>query len=152
MLAKLVLVGVAVGFFAGEDPATITVEDFPVRGIETDVELSNSPEATHLRVTYQPDAPVAVSEDFVLGDDTSIRWTPRNAGIAKLESIKIQAPREGEGEEDAITVFASQDVSVKFDGIPASGVVIALFAALVLFGGAFFSMKALLTAGGSTED
>ena len=80
-----------------------------------------------LLVTYRPNSGIAFQEVVPAGG-TSATWTPSRAGVVAL------ATPAGE----------SQNVSVRFDRMPASGLTILTLAGIVLFGGAAFAMRSLL--------
>ena len=82
-----------------------------------------------LFVTYRPNSGIAMEEAVPVGGANSVTWTPSRAGVVSL------ATPDG----------ASTNVSVRFDRTPASGVLILVLAGLILFGGAAFSMRALLS-------
>jgi hypothetical protein len=111
---------------------------FPVVGHK--VVIENVPQAaSELRITYQPDAPIADvatieihTEDRVT-KPVSKEWTPAKPGIAKVEAVAADG-----------TVVGSFERSIKFDGSPGSGVGIFVLAAVVLFGGSAMSLRLLL--------
>jgi len=108
-----------------------TLEKFPTVGEAT--VITDLPEAAKtVRFTYQPDAPVSSTETLAV-EGGSLTWTPQRPGIVKIEALG--------GDASAI---AAVDRSVRFDGAPGSGVAIFLVAALVLFGGAAWSLRLLL--------
>ncbi len=76
-----------------------------------------------LVVTYRPNSSIA-RVDTLVGTRA---WTPRQAGV-----VKLQAP----GGE-------AQSVSVRFDRTPASGLFVLIGAGLILFGGAGFAFRKL---------
>jgi hypothetical protein len=98
----------------------------PVRGQPVEVVLDTPAEA--LLVTYRPNSGIAV-EETVPVDGTRAVWTPSRAGVVAL------ATPEG----------ATRNVSVRFDETPVGGLLILIGAGLVLFGGATFAMRALLS-------
>lgn len=98
----------------------------PVRGQPVTVTLDAPAEA--LLVTYRPNSGIAV-EETVPVTGTTATWTPSRAGVVGL------ATPDG----------ASRNVSVRFDRTPLSGLFILIGAGVVLFGGATFAMRALLS-------
>ena len=98
----------------------------PVRGEPVTVTLGAP--ADELLVTYRPNSGIAV-EETVPVSGTRATWTPSRAGVVSL------ATPDG----------TSQNVSVRFDETPVSGLLILIVAGLVLFGGAAFAMRALLS-------
>lgn len=82
-----------------------------------------------LFVTYRPNSVVAQRDTIRVGGFNSVRWTPKRAGVVRL----------------ALPGGANQNVSVRFTEAPLSGLLILIGAGLILFGGAIFSMRALLS-------
>ena len=117
----------AVVLVAPAAPAQITVDPAdPVRGQPVRVTLD--PASDTLLVTYRPNSGIAVNET-VLASGGTVTWTPSRAGVVAL----------------ATPAGASQNVSVRFDQTPVSGLLILIAAGLILFGGAAFAMRALLS-------
>lgn len=114
-----------------------TSERFPVVGKATSV--STPPAADAIDVVYSPSSRVEEKARVPVEKLTPPRpnkpyltpWIPDRAGVAQLsaggQSIKV---------------------SVRFDGVPTGGIVIMLIAGVILFGGAFVSMKSLLSGDG----
>jgi len=122
-------------WIAGE--VALTTEAFPIAGKA--ITIRGIPEGTEaLKVTYQPDAPVA-SVERVPVSGTEAAWTPAKPGIAKIQVVQA----DGKG--------AAIERSIKFDGVPVSGVVICLVAATVLVGGAAWATRMLLHIDGDEE-
>ena len=88
-----------------------------------------------LEVIYRPGSSVEAREELSADSEGRIRWTPKNAGLAKL--VATVDPK----------TKVERLVSVSFASTFTLGLVIMVVAALVLFGGAFFSIRALLRAG-----
>ena len=105
----------------------ITVEtEYPTVGKATTVHLSEY--ADTVVVTYRPDAPaVKVVEEVSAGGTNDIVWRPLHPGVVRIEAGG-----------------ASKEISVKFDGVPMSGVLIMLIAGAVLVGGAAYSTYQLM--------
>lgn len=105
-------------------------EPYPQRGVETVVVVAEgAAPVAGLEVTarYRPNSQTGSTEIVGLtGTDGAVAWTPSDAGVVSLE-----ARRPGAEE-----VVAAADVSVRFGGFPASGLLIMALAALLLFGGA----------------
>ena len=92
-----------------------------------------------ITVTYRPES--AVERESVVGEtaaDGTFDWTPTEAGIVTIAA----AWRDEDGTERATSVNAS----VKFDPTPIAGIVIMLFAGIVLIGGGVERIFALLRA------
>lgn len=85
-----------------------------------------------ITVTYSPSSNVAQTEVVKANGTKLVLWRPQRPGV-----VSIAAP----GHEP-------KTHSVRFDGVPLSGVIIMMLAGFILFGGAFISLRALL-AGGS---
>lgn len=82
----------------------------------------NVPDADRLLITYRPGSNISET-DTIAVEGMSYAWTPRSPGI-----VSISTPGG-----------TTQTVSVRFDGIAASGLVILVVASGILFGGALFS-------------
>jgi hypothetical protein len=114
-----------------------TSERFPVAGKAT--AIISPPEADAIGVVYSPGSQVEVTESVAVqkitpprpGNPYRTAWKPARAGVVALSA-------------GGQTV----NVSIRFDGVPAGGVIIMVIAALILFGGAFFSIKSLLSGDG----
>jgi len=116
--------------------SALTTDAFPVVGKATTIHVPDGVEA--LEVTYQPDAPIATMERVPVSGTEAV-WTPAKPGIAKIQVV------QPDGKGEAI------ERSVKFDGVPVSGVVICLVAATVLIGGAAWATRMLLHLDGDEE-
>ena len=122
---RCLLLMLALGFAASADAQITTSPDVIVRGHSVTVTFSEPTDS--LLVTYRPNSGIAF-EEVVPASGTSATWTPSRPGVVAL----------------ATPAGASQNVSVRFDRTPVSGLVILTLAGLVLFGGAGFAMRALL--------
>lgn len=118
IIAILLLLG------AGTATALELPEKYPVEGKPTTITLSQP--VDEITFTYQPAAPIARTVTLKTNGAMQVPWTPERAGIV---SIKAGAEQK--------------DVSVRFAGTPVPGVLIFLFAGLVLFGGATVCLRAL---------
>ena len=131
MKALLVLAAMAAPV-AAAPPSTS--ERFPVAGKATSI--ATSPGADSIQVTYSPSSSVVKTETLEVKKLTPPRpdkpyltvWVPQRAGVVELAA----------GGETA-------RVSVRFDGVPVSGIAIMIVAGLILFGGVFWSMRSILT-------
>ena len=110
--------------------ASVDVRPFPVAGQETTIRLEGTTD--RLRFTYQPESPVAEVIEVPTHGQLLFRWKPKKAGIVMVEAY------HGD------TAAGVAKVSVKFDGIPITGLVICLLAGTILFGGAYLFLRALL--------
>lgn len=80
-------------------------------------------------VTYRPSSAVTRRDTIRLGGFESVKWTPAQAGVVQIR----------------LTNGTAQNVSVRFARLPLSGVLILLAAGFILFGGATFAMRKLLS-------
>lgn len=118
---------------AGEVKLPSTSETFPVVGKATTVASPHT--ADTITVTYSPSSEVVETETLEVKKLTPEKpgklyntvWMPKRAGVVELS---------GGG--------ATNRVSIRFDGVPMSGVAIMLVAAMILFGGAFWSLRSIL--------
>lgn len=106
--------------------AVTLAPEIPEVGQETTLRLAQP--ADYVVVTYRPNSIVAERDTIRIGGFDSVKWTPERAGV-----VQIGLPDGG-----------SQNVSVRFTGVPLSGLLILIFAGTILFGGAIFAMKKLL--------
>lgn len=124
-LLPLLLV-LAAAPLAAQDVVSVTPE-LPVRS-ET-VRVTFSEPVDTVRVTYRPGAITAHTETFTPGSAV-FEFKPTRAGVVSVAA----------GE-------TSRSLSVRFHGAPVSGLVVMGLAGLILFGGAAFSLRALLADG-----
>lgn len=110
---------------AAAQPVTLAPE-IPEVGQETTLRFAEPQD--YVVVTYRPNSIVALRDTIRIGGFESVKWTPARAGV-----VRIGLP-DGSG----------QNVSVRFTGIPLSGLLILIFAGTILFGGAVFAMRKLL--------
>lgn len=143
LLAALVLAvagALAVGAAGAAGAAEVaTVEAYPERGVATVVRVTGDDGAPRPGVEvvarYRPNSQTTSREVVgTTGGDGEVSWTPADAGVVSLEA---RPP----GSEE---VVARRDVSVRFGGFPASGLLIMSLAALLLFGGAITGFSLLL--------
>lgn len=80
-------------------------------------------------VTYRPNSAVARRDTIRIGGFESVKWTPAQAGVVQIR----------------LTDGTAQNVSVQFARLPLSGVLVLLVAGCILFGGATFAMRKLLS-------
>lgn len=114
---------------ASSAQAQISLSSEPlVRGQAVTVSLGAPSDS--LVVTYRPNSGISVSETLPVTGSTA-QWVPSRAGVVSLEAA------DG----------TSANVSVRFDRTPISGLLILILAGLILFGGAAFAMRALLSGG-----
>ena len=128
---------VAVMVFTVEAQAQIELSIAePIVGQEVTITLAEPADA--LTVTYRPNSGVVKEVTLKAGSPSkAFAWTPDRPGIVKLSAGS-----------------ASKNLSVRFGGFPWSGLLIMLFAAGILFGGAGFAFRILFGSGkeGTGED
>lgn len=83
--------------------------------------------ADTLLVTYRPNSSIARPVPIPTEGRQTVTWTPAEAGVVALSTP------EGGG----------QNVSVRFDAPPVSGILVLLLAGAILFGGAVFAFVKL---------
>lgn len=134
---------VAPAMFAGVAAADIVLrERFPFEGHETQLIIQNAdgvpvPGAT-VTVTYRPGSSVEKSDEVgTAGEGGALSWTPATAGIATLSASWTA----DDGTESSI----STNVSVRFASVPFAGVIIMIFAGVLLVGGSFWRIRRILT-------
>jgi hypothetical protein len=138
----LLLVTVSLTLIAAPAMAAAVIElddTYPLLGEPVQVRLSSkagpATEAT-LRVTYRPNSATVFTETIAAGPGGALDWTPRDAGIVRLELLPG-------GPEDPPLV--TRNVAVRFASPPASGLAVMAVAGLLLFGGAGFAFYLLLS-------
>lgn len=121
----LLLLGFAVALPAA---AQFTLSDEPFVGRAVTVTLPpDAVAADTLVVTYRPNSSIARRVLLPTGGAAAVTWTPDRAGVVAL----------------AVPGGVAQNVSVRFQRLPASGLFVLFSAALILFGGAVFSFRKL---------
>lgn len=114
-------------------------QEFPVVGQIMTVTVSGSggAEDLDLWVVYSPNSETSTEEKIggvpVLGE---VPWTPARSGIATV------SVRDASGQ-----ILAAENVAILFESTPSSGVMVMIFAGILLFGGAGFSMRSVLASG-----
>lgn len=81
--------------------------------------------------TYRPNSAIPIVDTLVVGGFTSVRWTPERAGVVRI----------------AVPDGPSRNVSVRFSELPTAGLLVLILAGLILFGGAAWAMRKLLSEG-----
>ncbi|GEM_PF-1680022 len=112
-----------------------TADRFPMRGKPTTIVVETAPgmgvSDAHVTVVYRPGSMVETCEPVgITGTDGAIEWTPDEPGIACLRATWVD---EG-GTEHELT----RNVSIRFEGVQARGILIAVLAGLILYGTAAF--------------
>lgn len=105
----------------------------PIRGEGIVVQLNGheAPYNVSLTAVYRPNSQTAVEK--VLGKfDTEgkLIWKPEEAGITSLIAKSADKKK-----------VASKNVAVCFPSTPVSGIIVMVFAGIILFGGAGYSLR-----------
>jgi len=87
--------------------------------------------AEALTVTYRPNSSIETVETIPARGEQTVSWTPAQAGVVALSA-------GGSG---------SRNVSVRYQRVPAGGIVVLLIAGCLLFGGAIFAFRKLFQDG-----
>jgi len=138
-LAPIAPVLVALGLAAGPARAGIdTTPVFPTEGQQATISVTaddGAPVAgAAVEAVYRPGSKVSRSETLgTTGPDGRLTWTPDGAGIVSLQT-------SGEGQP-----ALSTNLSVRFRGVPLSGLVILLGAGVILYGGVIWGFRLLAT-------
>lgn len=127
-------------------PALVLPKDlkYPVTGEAVTITLHRIPA---LCFVYQPDSRVVKLQTMATAGKTQVSWKPERHGIVTIRAM-TQAIKDPKQCHDKKKVAASIDVSVKFSGLPLSGVLIFFGAGLILFGGVWFSMRLIFAGTG----
>ena len=137
MILTVVLLGLSGGPALAID---LTLDDdFPVVGEDQNVSVSGVERADDLRlwVIYSPNSETQTEEEVGrFSSGGAITWNPTRSGIATLSA------RDDQG-----GAVASENVAILFAKTPGSGVLVMLFAGVLLFGGAGFSLRSVLRSG-----
>ncbi|MEM1041744.1 MAG: hypothetical protein AAGI91_03860 [Bacteroidota bacterium] len=128
MRALCLLALLALAAPAAAQPITLAPE-IPVANQELTLRFAAPVDTVF--VTYRPNSAVAQRDTIRVGEAQSMRWTPKRAGVVRI------------GLPDG----TSQNVSVRFAATPLAGVLVLLFAGLILFGGATWAMRKLFSEG-----
>jgi len=116
--------------FEDDFPIVGRTETVTVEGAGTGVDLS-------LWVVYSPNSETSAEEEIGLVPATGeVEWSPSRSGIA---TVSVRG--------DDGTVIASENVAIIFAETPTAGVIVMIIAGLLLFGGAGFSMRSVLSSG-----
>jgi hypothetical protein len=99
---------------------TLAPEDLYVG---TPVTITLAQPADTLTVTYRPNSSITSREILPTNGLQTVEWVPQKAGVAALST-----PTGG-----------AQNVSVRFQQAPVSGIIVLLLAGLILFGGIIFA-------------
>ncbi len=109
------------------EPAPVENEEpsGPIQGHPTIVTLDSLAES--VQVIWRPNSAIPDTVNLEVTGQ-SFTWTPLQAGVATMTTSN----------------GTSQNVSVRYDSYPASGIFILIIAGTILFGGAGFAMGKLL--------
>ena len=137
LVFAVVLLGVwATSASAGE----LTLDaDFPMVGVDQIVTVADVERADSLRlwVIYSPNSETQSEEEIgQFSSDGVMTWNPTRFGIATLSA-----------RDDGGGTVVSENVAVLFAKTPTAGVLVMLFAGVLLFGGAGLSLRSVLSSG-----
>jgi len=140
-MKTMILTVVLLGLSGGSVPAVDLSldDDFPVVGQDQKVTVSDVGPAEDLAlwVVYSPNSETRTEEEIGrFSSIGTIMWNPSRFGIATLSA------RDAAGE-----AVAAENVAILFAETPASGVLVMVFAGILLFGGAGISMRSVLSSG-----
>ena len=115
----------------------VAIPEFPVEGESVTITVSTergTPAAgLAVQAVYRPGSAVEKLEDIgSTGVDGSVTWSPTGAGIVMLQTVAV---------EDGPSY--TLNLSVRYDGLPKSGLVILLFAGIFLYGGVIWGFRSL---------
>ena len=140
-MSKLIVSMVLLASAARPGLADVSIslaDDFPEVGAQRVVTVSGLDGGGYsLWVVYSPTS--ETQEEVEIGpipDAGAVSWTPLRPGIATL------SVRDGSG-----ATVAVKNVAILFSSTPGSGVLVMIFAGLLLFGGAGLSMWRVLREG-----
>jgi len=141
-MMKTTILGLVLVALAGVPAAAADLavdDDFPVVGKPISVSISDADgfENLELRVVYAPNSETqSIEEIGRFSPEGTVVWNPRRFGIATL------SVRTADGEK-----IASENVAILFAETPAAGVLVMIFAGILLFGGAGISLRSVLSSG-----
>ncbi len=115
---------------------------FLVVGRETQLRWRGEDPSIVVRAVYRPGSKVEKVEELG-GGGGEVYWTPTAPGLVKLSVYRLTKGKDGKTTE---TEIDKEFVSVKFGGGFPLGIVVMFLAGLILFGGAGWSIRALLRA------
>ena len=136
VISTVALSAAAVG--AEPTPSIAIAESVPTQG-EAVIIVLREP-VGRLEAVYAPNSKVSRRQALepLAKDPRSYSWTPERAGIVTLEAYPL-AGASAEGKP-----IATKKLSVAFDGSPVAGVLIMLVAGVILFGGAFLTLRSIM--------
>lgn len=139
----VVAICLAVCFHVTTSHCSITLDkQVPVQSEEVRIHLAdedgNPVGGATVEVTYRPGSSVSSTDPIGATDSGgTITWTPTDAGLATITAAWTP-PGQAE------TTTSAQTVSVKFASVPIDGILIMLFAGVVLIGGSIVRISNLL--------
>ena len=137
MILTVVLLGISGGPALAID---LTLDDdFPMVGIDQIVRIADVEHAESLRlwVIYSPNSETQTEEEIGrFSSGGAMTWNPTRFGIATLSA-----------RDDQDGAVATENVAILFAKTPTAGVLVMLFAGVLLFGGAAFSLRSVLRSG-----
>ena len=141
-MMKTIILGIALAGLAWGPAAAADLsidDDFPIVGKGQAVTVSgvDGVDDLMLWVVYSPNSETQTKKE--IGRFTSagtITWIPTRFGIATLSA------RNGEGES-----IATENVAILFAKTPVAGLLVMIFAGILLFGSAAFSLWSVLSSG-----
>ncbi len=119
-----------------------TTEAFPTVGQRTTIVTSTTNAVVN--ITYSPTSALFSRESVKFAPQTQrVSWIPQRPGIVEL-ALATVGPSTSTQTTQTTQTTTKKNISVRFDGVPRSGVAVMIIAGLFLFGGAFFSLRSLL--------
>ena len=116
--------------FEDDFPIVGRSETVTVKGAATDVSLL-------LWVIYSPNSETSTEEEIgVVPTTGKVTWTPSRSGIA---TVSVRSDDGG--------AVASENVAILFSKTPMAGLMVMIFAGILLFGGAGITMRLVLSSG-----
>lgn len=105
-----------------------TTPSVPTAGASTLIFLTDDEgapvEGAEIRAVYRPQSEVEQTEIVgTTGTEGSVAWVPGQSGVVDLEAV---LPADGS--------TLSRSISVRFRGVPLTGLLILVFAGLILYG------------------
>lgn len=137
MILTVVLLGLLCGSALAVDLSTD--DDFPIVGQDQRVNVAGVERAGDLElwVVYSPNSETQTEAEIGrFSADGTLTWKPSRFGIATLSA------RDAAGD-----VVAAENVAILFAETPATGVLVMIFAGILLFGSAGFSLRSVLSSG-----
>jgi hypothetical protein len=137
VITVLVLICVASAPAAAAELSIAT--DFPIVGKPVTVSVSGTgpTEALELRVVYAPNSETQTVEEIGrFSPGGTVDWNPRRFGIATLTAT-----------DETGEMAATENVAILPAAAPPGGVLVMLFAGVLLFGGAGYSLRSVLRSG-----